>query len=361
MELACTVVCLLVQQLQLPESTCVGRDLGTFSRTGQWALIIQPSGPQIIPDVTCAVKAATQIRVMNSAHFILSFRVLNSLCSFIYNKQTHVYVYTHILLPLYAVPTSSSTHTPKSFTELAPMELHRSASTCFTSGRLLFPLLSHPGPSGLLDLLQWHLECSRKMISLFIMSAMTVGGGGETGSSRMGSNYTSCTLYPLNFILMIGVEWEAKSLNKEIYNKLGQVWWGKCSCGTNISINQFKSTGEFLRDSFAGHKCWPYVVCMYRNLLWKQCYKVQSRVKKFIYIEGELTPEVIFYLNVWGTGIRDSLGLATIWTLNWSTQPGWTNLSKPLTTPYKYSVAYTETSWDHFWKIAWKPPVLCSL
>lgn len=120
MELACTVVCLLVQQLQLPESTCVGRDLGTFSRTGQWALIIQPSGPQIIPDVTCAVKAATQIRVMNSAHFILSFRVLNSLCSFIYNKQTHVYVYTHILLPLYAVPTSSSTHTPKSFTELAP-------------------------------------------------------------------------------------------------------------------------------------------------------------------------------------------------------------------------------------------------
>lgn len=123
-DLACTVVCLLAQQLQLPESTCVGRDLGTFSRTGQWALIIQPSGPQIIPDVTCAVKAVTQIRVMNSAHFILSYRVLNSLCSFIYNKQTHVYVYTHTLLPLYAVPTSPSTHTPKSFTELFPMEVH---------------------------------------------------------------------------------------------------------------------------------------------------------------------------------------------------------------------------------------------
>lgn len=88
----------------------------------------------------------------------------------------------------------------------------------------------------------------------------------KPGSSRMGSNYASYTLNPLHFILMIAVEWEAKSLNKEIYNKLGQVWWGKCSCGTNISINQFKSTGEFLRDSFAGHKCWPYVVSMYKNL-----------------------------------------------------------------------------------------------
>lgn len=179
MGLACTVVCPLAQQLQLPESTCVGRDLGTFSRTGQWALIIQPSGLQITPDVTCAVKAATQIRVMNSAHFILSYRVLNSLSSFIYNKKTHVYVYTHTLLPLYAVPTSSSTHTPKSFTELASVEVHCSASTCFTSVRLLSPLLSHPGPSGSPDLLQWHLQCTRRMISLFIliMSAMTMCGG----------------------------------------------------------------------------------------------------------------------------------------------------------------------------------------
>lgn len=191
MDLACTVVCLLAQQLQLPESTCVGRDLGTFSRTGQWALITQPSGPQIIPDVTCAVKAATQIRVMNSAHFILSYRVLNSLCSFIYNKQTHVYVYTHTLLPLFAVSTSSSTHSPKSFTELAPMEVHCLASTCFTFGRLLFPLLSHPGPSGLLDLLQWHLQCSEKKISLFIVSSMTMWGvelGEKPGSLRMGNN-----------------------------------------------------------------------------------------------------------------------------------------------------------------------------
>lgn len=195
MDLACTVVCLPAQQLQLPESTCVGRDLGTFSRTGQWALIIQPSGPQIIPDVTCAVKAATQIRVMNSAHFILSYRVLNSLCSFIYNKQTHVYVYTHTLLPFYAVPTSSSTHTPNSFTELAPMEVHHSASTPSTSRSLLFSFLSHPGLSGLLDLLQWHLQCPRKMIPLFIfiMSAMIMCGGEKPGSSRIGS-YAPCIL-----------------------------------------------------------------------------------------------------------------------------------------------------------------------
>lgn len=150
MYLARTVVCLLAQQLQLPESTRVRRDLGTSSRPGQWALIIQPSGPQIIAEMTCAVKAATQIRVMNSAHFILSYRALNSLCSFIYNKQTHVYVYTHTLLPLYAVPTCSPTHTLISFTELAPMKVRHSASTCFASVRLLFPLLSHTGPSVLL-------------------------------------------------------------------------------------------------------------------------------------------------------------------------------------------------------------------
>lgn len=148
-------------------------------------------------------------------------------------------------------------------------------------------------------------------------------GGKKPGSSRMGNNYTSCTLCPLNFILMIAVEWEAKSLNKEIYNKLGQVWWGKCSCGTNISINQFKSTGEFLRDSFAGHKCWPYVVSMYRNLHESNITKYWLELRNsFIY--RDLTPEVFFYLNVWGTGIRDSLGLAMVWlwTLNWSTQPG---------------------------------------
>lgn len=92
------MLCLLAQQLQLPKSTCVRRDLGTSSRTGQWALIIQPSGPQIIADMTCAVKAATQIRVINSAHFILSYRALNSLCSFTYNKQTRVCVHTHYCL-----------------------------------------------------------------------------------------------------------------------------------------------------------------------------------------------------------------------------------------------------------------------
>lgn len=121
------------------------RDLGTSSRTGQWALIIQPSGLQIIADMTCAVKAATQIRVMNSAHFILSYRVLNLLCSFIYNKQTHVYVYTHNCLCMLYLPAHPLTLI--SFTELAPMEVHHSASTCFIYVWLLFPLLFHTGPS----------------------------------------------------------------------------------------------------------------------------------------------------------------------------------------------------------------------
>lgn len=270
MDLACTVVCPLAQQLQLPESTCVGRDLRTFSRTGQWALIIQPSGLQITPDVTCAVKAATQIRVMNSAHFILSYRVLNSLSSFIYNKQTHVYVYTHTLLPLYAVPHPHPHPHP-----LTPQKASLNLLLWKSIVQLLHasPLWDYYLHSYLILVLLAHLTCFSDIYN--------VPGGWflypyhechdyvwreKPGSSRMGSNYALYTLYPLHFILMIAVEWEAKSLNKEIYNKLGQVWWGKCSCGTNISINQFKSTGEFLRDSFAGHKCWPYVVSMYRNL-----------------------------------------------------------------------------------------------
>lgn len=89
-------MCLLTQQLQLPKLTYVRRDLGTLARPGQWTLIIQPSGAQTIAEMTCAVKTATQISVMNSAHFILSYRALKSLCSFIYSKQTHVYVCTYI-------------------------------------------------------------------------------------------------------------------------------------------------------------------------------------------------------------------------------------------------------------------------
>lgn len=152
---------------------------------------------------------------------------------------------------------------------------------------------------------------------------------------------------------MIAVKWEGKPLNKEIYNKLGQVWWGKCSCGTNISINWFKSTGEFLRDSFAGHKCWPYVVSMYRNL--HQSHTIKTRAGG-ISLYGELSPEALFYPNLWTAGMGHCLGIATLSDFgHWTEAPSLED--QPFQTPYMDPMEDTDSAADYFWKTAWQLPV----
>lgn len=124
---------------------------------------------QTIADMTCVVKAATQIRVMNLALFILSHRALNSLSSFIYSKQTYAYVYTHThthysfyMLYLPATPLASRLASLNLLLWMSIIQLpHASLMQGFST------LISY-WPFYLTGWLQWHLQCSRKMIFLFI-------------------------------------------------------------------------------------------------------------------------------------------------------------------------------------------------